>query len=89
MRMFDVKKRNLAAATRILIYQAINIAQGEVEGTVTEAELEYRFDRPVWEVGVITPEGELKEVFVDSLTGVIVTDGEQEQDPAIGDRSVS
>jgi uncharacterized membrane protein YkoI len=51
------------------IVDAIWLAQAQLGGIVTEAELEQHNGHPVWGVGIITPDGKSRKVIVDSATG--------------------
>jgi uncharacterized membrane protein YkoI len=59
-------------AAKVSIDQAIKTASEKVSGKVIEAELEKKHKKTVWEVDILTPDGTITEVHVDSDTGEII-----------------
>jgi uncharacterized membrane protein YkoI len=68
----ETKKRELAAAVRIPIEQAIKTAAEKVPGRVVEIVLAEHPEKAVWRISLLTPEGQLREVLVDIVTGMLV-----------------
>lgn len=70
-------KAEMAAAAKVTIDQAIKAASEKVPGKVIEAELEQKRGKTVWEVEVVTAEGKVVEVHVDSETGTVIATEEK------------
>jgi mono/diheme cytochrome c family protein len=70
-------KAQKAKAASIGIAQAIAAASNHVPGTVLEAEFEVEEDQALWEVKIVTDDGTLMEVNVDSQTGSILSSEEE------------
>lgn len=66
------EKAEMAAAAKVTIQEAIEAATQEVQGKVIEAELEEK-PRPTWEVEVVTDDGKVMEVWVDVVSGTVVS----------------
>jgi len=70
-------KAEKAKAAMIGIAQAIAAANNHVPGTVLEAEFEAEGDQAFWEVEIVTDDGKVMEVKVDSQTGAILSSEEE------------
>ena len=70
-------KAEKAKAASIGIAQAIAAANKHVPGTVLEAEFEVEANQAFWEVEIVTDEGTVMEVKVDSHTGAILSSEEE------------
>ena len=66
-------KAEMASEAKATIEQAIKAASEKVQGTVIEAELENRHGTIIWEVEVVTTDGTVMEVIVDSATGAVTS----------------
>jgi hypothetical protein len=71
-----MEKAAKAKAAPIGMGQAIAAANNHVPGTVLEAEFEAEDDQSFWEVEIVTDDGTLMEVKVDSQTGAILSSEE-------------
>lgn len=65
------KKVEMARGAKVSIDQAIKAASDKVQGTVIEAELEMKHDKPMWEIEIVTGDNKVVEVHVDSVTAAI------------------
>lgn len=52
--------------------------EGRLKGAVIEIEFEYEYGRPVYEFKYVTPQGRLREMYVDARTGEVVRDEEDD-----------
>lgn len=68
----EKEKVEMAHKAKISIARAIEAATKRVSGTVIEAELEEEEDVLVWEVEVVTADGEVETLLVDPVTGDVV-----------------
>lgn len=68
----EPNKFEKAAAAKVSIEEAITTAREKVSGTVIEVELEQKHDRLIWEIEVVTPEKQVKEINIDAQTGVVI-----------------
>ena len=74
----DVRDKAKKAKVAVIgIAQAIAAANNYVAGTVLEAEFEAEEDQAFWEVEIVTDEGTVMEVKVDSQTGAILSSEEE------------
>jgi len=71
-----MEKAAKAKAAPIGMGQAITTANNHVPGTVVEAEFEAEENQAFWEVEIVTDEGILMEIKVDSQTGAILSSEE-------------
>lgn len=71
-------KAEIAAAAKVTIDQAVKTASEKVPGTVTEAELEMKHKKLVWEIEVVTADKKVMEVHIDADTGAVI-DVEEEK----------
>jgi len=71
-----MKQAEKAKFASIGITQAITAANNHVPGTVLEAEFEAEENQTLWEVEILTDDGILMEVKVDSQTGAILSSEE-------------
>ncbi len=67
----------LAAVATVSIEQAIKTALENFPGKVTEAELETKQDKTVWEVEILTAEQGLMVVNVDAASGSVINTEEK------------
>ena len=74
-------KREMAAAAKVTIDQAVKTASEKVSGTVIEAELEHKHNKLVWEVEVITAENKVMEVQIDADSGAVIDVKEEQAKP--------
>jgi mono/diheme cytochrome c family protein len=70
-------KAEKAKAAFIGIAQAITAANNHVPGTVLEAEFDAEENQAFWEVEIVTDDGKIMEVKVDSQTGAILSSEEE------------
>ncbi|MEX2493230.1 MAG: PepSY domain-containing protein [Nitrospirales bacterium] len=68
----EKEKVELATTTKVTIAEAIKTVSEKFPGTIIEAELEKEDGKTVWEVEVVTANGELEKVYVDVQTGQFV-----------------
>lgn len=66
-----------AKAATIGIAQAVTAANNHVPGTVLEVEFQAEEDQGFWEVEIVTDDGKMMEVKVDSQTGAILSSEEE------------
>jgi len=71
-------KAQKAKAASVGIAQAIAAANTHVPGTVLEAEFDAEENHAFWEVEIVTDDGKIMEVKVDSQTGAILSSEEEE-----------
>jgi hypothetical protein len=64
----------MAASAKITIERAVETALGSMAGQVIEAELEKRGDKTMWNVEVLTTEEAIVTVYVDAVSGVVLTE---------------
>ncbi|MBI5854866.1 MAG: PepSY domain-containing protein [Nitrospirae bacterium] len=62
----------MASRAKVTIDQAIKTASDKQSGLVIEAELEKKHGKAVWEVEVVTAEGNVMEVHVDADSGAVI-----------------
>lgn len=74
-------KREMAAAAKVTIDQAIKTASEKVPGKIIEAELEKKHNKLVWEVEVITEENKVMEVHIDADSGAVIDVEEEKAKP--------
>ncbi len=74
----EPNKVEKAAAAKVSIDEALTTAREKVSGTVIEAALAQKHDRPTWQVEVVTSEQQIMEVHIDAQTGTVI-DVEEEQ----------
>ncbi|MBH0179930.1 MAG: PepSY domain-containing protein [Nitrospira sp.] len=81
----DEKEKNgkaeMAATAKVTIDQAVKTASEKVLGTITEAELEKKHNKLVWEVEVVTMEKKVMEVHIDAITGAVIDVEEEHANP--------
>ncbi len=68
----EAKITDLVKEAKITIDQAIKTASEKVPGTVVEAELEKKHGKTVWEVEVLSADGNVTEVHIDAATGTVI-----------------
>jgi uncharacterized membrane protein YkoI len=73
----EPNKFEKAAAAKVSIDEAITTARENVSGTVIEVELDQNHDRLIWEIEVITPEKQTKEIHIDAQTGTVIDVNEE------------
>ena len=73
-----MEKASKAKGASIDMGQAIVAANNYVPGTVLEAEFVAQEDQSFWEVEIVTDDGTLMEVNVDSQTGTILSSEEHQ-----------
>ncbi len=56
----------------VTLYNALDIAQQHVPGTVSRAEFEQEDGLPVWEVEVLADNGQVYDLEIDARTGEVV-----------------
>ena len=64
----------------IHIQEAIALANQRIPGTVILAELEPSQEEILWEIEIVTPSGEVQEVFVHAITGALSLPQEGEEE---------
>lgn len=67
-----VSAQSVAEATGLTEEQVIEIALMEIPGEVQEVELENRRGTQIYEIEVLSPDGEEMEVVIDSQTGDVL-----------------
>ena len=65
-------KADMAKKANINIERAIHSATEKVPGTVTKAELESEHGPLMWEIEIVTKDGEIVEVHLNALDGQII-----------------
>lgn len=73
----SLKQAEQAAAATITIEQAIQSATNQVTGRAIEAEFEMEEGTACWEVTVLSSEGKLMEVHIDSESGAMLSSEEK------------
>lgn len=68
----EKEKIDLATTGRVSIEQAIKTAMKQMAGTVIEAELEAKQGKTVWEIEIVSEQGELRKLYIDAESGSIV-----------------
>ena len=69
----DLKEAvEMASRAKVTIEQAIKTASDKQPGRAIEAELEKKHGKAVWEVEVVTAEGNVMEVHVDADSGAVI-----------------
>ena len=71
------QKGQMAAAATVNIEQAITTANQRISGTVIEAEFEEEDGKGLWEVEIVTKDGKIMEVKVDSESGDVISEEEK------------
>ncbi len=66
------EKTDMAKKAKITIERAIKSATEKVPGTVTKAELESEHGPLMWEMEIVTKDGEIVEVHLSALDGKIL-----------------
>lgn len=64
----------MANSAKITIERAVELALGGVTGQVVEAELEKRGNTIVWNIEVLTTQDAIVRVYVDAVSGVVLTE---------------
>ncbi|WP_421980120.1 PepSY domain-containing protein [Roseibium sp.] len=78
------------AAVAVDEAKAVEIALGEVAGTVQETELEQEDGKQVYEIEILTADGQEMEVEIDAQTGAVLeveADGDDDDDDDDDDKS--
>jgi uncharacterized membrane protein YkoI len=73
----DAEKLKWARATKVSIVEAIKTARAQTPGQVIQATLESLGGRLLYEIEIVTGDGNVVEVFVDPQTGKLVQQGVQ------------
>ncbi|MCP9473320.1 MAG: PepSY domain-containing protein [Nitrospira sp.] len=77
----EKKKIEMADAAKITINEAIKTASEKLAGKIIEAELEWKHDKVVWEVEIVTAENKIMEIHIDAETGAVIDVEEEKEKP--------